>query len=503
MRRRAGIGAAVAVFAAAATVGTTPVYAGPPGGLPAPAKAVDWKPCPDQDEQVDCGSLAVPIDWSKPNGPTIDIGLARRKATDTSARIGTLVVLPGGPGGSGADEVKGGMYSQPVPAEVASRFDLVGFDPRGTSGSHPIRCDEPDGLSVDDFVPTTDERFERLHAIMRATDESCRKHTGPLFDFIDTLSAVRDLDAVRAALGEKKLSLTGLSYGTLLGQQYAEKFPRRVRALILDSTMDHSLKSTWDFLRTEAVAVEETFDEFVAWCARATPCALHGRDARRVFNDLYAKAERGELTEVTESGETRKLHPLELVADVQAHLSDPDHTWKPISEILAKLAGGEPADTRARRLGVARFGTESSQDPTAIFCADWQIPVRDAAEVRTLLRRQASVAPDMRLSVQAWGVTVRCLARPAETRNPQKPVRWTGVAPVLLLNSRYDPATPYQWARSVEHQTGAVLLTYDGWGHGVASADSDCATAAIGLYLTEVRTPDRGTHCPAIEPRVS
>jgi pimeloyl-ACP methyl ester carboxylesterase len=248
----------------------------------------------------------------------------------------------------------------------------------------------------------------------------------------------------------------------------------------------------------------------VAWCARATACALHGRDARVVFNDLYAKAERGELTQVTESGETLKLHPLELVADVQAHLGDPDHTWKPISEILANLAAGEPADSRlsaadsqAPRLGVARFGTESSEDPTAIFCADWRIPVRDAAQVRTLLQRQASVAPDMRMSVQAWGVTMRCLAWPAGIRNPQEPVRWTGVAPVLLLNSRYDPATPYQWAQSVERQTGAVLLTFDGWGHGVASAGSDCAAAAIALYLSEVRTPKRGTHCPAIEPRVS
>jgi hypothetical protein len=107
------------------------------------------------------------------------------------------------------------------------------------------------------------------------------------------------------------------------------------------------------------------------------------------------------------------------------------------------------------------------------------------------------------MSVQAWGVTMRCLAWPAGIRNPQEPVRWTGVAPVLLLNSRYDPATPYQWAQSVQRQTGAVLLTFDGWGHGVASAGSDCADAAIGLYLSEVRTPKRGTHCPAIEPRVS
>jgi len=342
VRRQVTIGAVVAVFAAAAAVGITPVYAGLQGDLQAPVKAVDWRPCPVQDEPVECGSLAVPIDWSKPHGPTIDIGLSRRKATNTGARIGTLVVLPGGPGGSGADEVRGGMYSQPVPAEVSGRFDLVGFDPRGTSGSHPVRCDDPEWGSVDDFLPTTDEQFERMLALTRATNQSCRKHTGRLFDFIDTKSAARDLDAVRAALGEKKLSLTSLSYGTLLGQQYAQEFPQRVRALILDSTMDHSLETTWDFLRTEAIAVEETFDEFVAWCARAAPCALHGRDARKVFNDLYAKAERGELTEVTEEGETRKLHPLELVSDVQAHLSDPDHTWKPISEILAKLAAGEP-----------------------------------------------------------------------------------------------------------------------------------------------------------------
>jgi pimeloyl-ACP methyl ester carboxylesterase len=327
---------------------------------------------------------------------------------------------------------------------------------------------------------------------------------------LDTKSVVRDLDTVRAAVGEQELSLYGLSYGTLLGQQYAQRFPQHVRALVLDSVMDHSLATAWDFLRGETQAVQETFEQFAAWCQRSTDCALHGRDLRKVFADLMARAERGELTKRTSSGEVEKVQPLSLLGNVEGNLHDPDHTWKYLSHYLTDLAAGTSTDAgqasqkpSTQRMPKPAYGDETVADLTGVICADWRLPVRNAAEVQDLRRRLASVAPDIKMSVQAWGATVQCIGWPGGVRNPQEPVRWAGMPPALLLNSRYDPATSYEWAQSVERQTGAVLLTYDGWGHGVMSAGSACATAAAVKYLLEVQTPARGTHCPAVQPRTS
>jgi pimeloyl-ACP methyl ester carboxylesterase len=502
MRRRTWICAALGVLATATALGAAPSFASAQDERlgtsfasaqdepPEAVGSVDWKACPNN-PTVECGSAAVPIDWSKPEGLTIDIALARRKATDPGARVGALLINPGGPGVSGVDHVKGEL-DRDLPAEVLRRFDIIGFDPRGVGGSHSVRCQPPSLTSPADVLPATAEQFRRLREGNRADGESCRTLTGPLFDFLDNKSVVRDIDAIRAALGEPKLTFYGISYGTLMGQQYAQLFPQRVRAMVLDSNIDHSQATTWSFLRSEATAVQESFDQYVAWCQRSTDCALHGRDARRVFADLYAKAERGELTE---PGTTKKIDPFNMLQDVQLAFADP--SWKSLSERQADLLAGKP---RADSALATRLEATPIQDSAGIFCADWRLPVHDANEVQSFRQRLASVAPDMKLPVGAWGATMRCQGWPAEVRNPQEPLHWTGVPPVLLLNSRYDPATPLEWAQSVARQTGATLLTYDGWGHGVYAVDSACTKAATEKYLISLQTPAPETHCPAVEP---
>ncbi len=491
MKRRVWAAALVAIT----TLGIAPASANARDDPRLETARVGWKPCPDAPD-VECGSVTVPIDWSRPGGPAIDIALARRKATEPSVRIGTLLINPGGPGWPGAGDVRSGGMAGQLPAEVRRRFDIVGFDPRGVGRSHQIRC-RPLTLGPDAAFPTTTRQFRRLRETMRAYGEGCRKVSGPLFDFVDSASVARDMDAIRDALGESTVSYYGNSYGTLLGQQYARLFPERVRAMVLDSNMDHSQATARGFLRSEAKAVQDGFDQYVAWCRRSTDCALHGKDVRRVFAELRARAERGTLVDPRTSEAKTSF---DLLADAQYAFLGP--YWKSLSEGHAKMLASKPKASSTGRSPEKPVRKETVEDPsTAIFCQDWRLPVRGAAEVRAQLRGLARVAPDMKLPPQAWAAVISCVGWPTATRIPQEPPRWRGVPPVLLINSRYDPVTPHEWARNVARQTGATLLTYDGWGHAVYSLGSKCVATATERYLLGLRTPPPGSRCPAVEPR--
>lgn len=221
--------------------------------------SVDWKPCADA-PGVDCGAVTVPIDYAHPEKGTTSVALARRKATDPQARIGAVLMDPGGPGGPGAGQVKEGWS---LSAEVTKRFDTVGFDPRGIGDSTQIKCGLDEVIADHPEVPRSQAEFEQLAQYNRKVGDSCSRLTGPLARFADTKTVARDMDAIRAALGEKKLTYYGVSYGTLMGQQYAELFPGKVRALVLDSNMDHSQLGAWDFLRSETQSVQAEFGEFM------------------------------------------------------------------------------------------------------------------------------------------------------------------------------------------------------------------------------------------------
>ncbi|GAA1824243.1 alpha/beta hydrolase [Planosporangium flavigriseum] len=510
MKRTTRIRAAVGALTAAVALGpavAAPASAAPPHDPTVKVPAVDWKPCPDLAE-VDCGSVTVPIDWSKPYGETVDIALARQKATDPAARIGSILINPGGPGGSGVDWAKGGPIFSP---EVHRRFDVVGFDPRGVGGSHPVLCDLDIEVESVPPVPRDRAEFDAVVAHNKALGDSCRKLTGPLFDFVDTASVTRDMDAIRAALGEHKLNYYGVSYGTLMGQQYAELFPRRIRTMVIDSNMDHSLRTTWQFLQTEATAAQENFDQFITWCGRTAACALHGQDVRKVFGDLYARAGRGELTF---PGSDIKIEQFQLLSFTNGSFYGP--SWQFLADFLKELSTGQPnpaidqraaavlagSRTAGSRIGDRRAGHgEPVPDPfSAVFCQDWRLPVHDFVELEAYRRALTLVAPDMKLSPLGWGATTSCLGWPARVRNPQHRLEVASAPPILMLNSRYDPATPYQWATNASRQMGAALLTYDGWGHGSYFKGSSCVTGAVDTYFLTGATPNRGTHCPAVEP---
>lgn len=453
------------------------VLAGLPGAARAglPSQRLVWGECADDlpgvppDERVRCARLRLPVDWARPNGPAFDLAVARRSARLPEQRVGTLVFGPGGPGDSGVERIRrGDRFSD----ELLDRFDLVSFDPRTVARTAAPVC-TPDPALRRPPVPLAGQAdFDAAVAYNRALWSRCRP-TSPVFDHADTLSTTRDLDALRRALGERRLSFHGSSYGTLLGQQYAERYPGHVRAVVLEGVFDHSL-DVRSFVRTQAAALQDAFDEFVSWCDRSADCVLHERDVRSVWARVLARADRGEYAPRT---------AFDVTAVALGMLAGP--RWPQLAAIVRDMDAGTPPPEVNLSISVAAF------------CADWPAEVRDYAEYAGLVRDARAAAPAVRYGAGLLAVQT-CLGRPSPVRNPPHELNVHTRTPLLLLNARHDPRTGYAWAVNVARQLGrhGRLVTYEGWGHGTYQRN-DCTTAVVDRYLVDLTVPAPGTRCPA------
>lgn len=515
MRTRNRLPAFILIIGALILPASAAVAAGPAGSDPARradpgSAAVAWAACP-YDDSAECGTLTVPVDWASPDGATFGLAVARRKATDPAARIGSLIVNPGGPGASGtAFALRRGFFSE----EITRRFDIVGFDPRGVGNSNPVICSTRLLNEAPRETPTNQAEFDRLKEYNGRLGADCRARTGPVFDHVDTLSTVRDLDAVRQAVGEATLSYYGLSYGTLLGQQYAEQFPDRVRALALDSNMDHSL-GTEEFLDSQAATAQDSFNEFVAGCRRDKRCALHGLDIHTIWADLLERARNATLHDP--SNEAAPISEIALVNMAFGAFYRP--TWSELATNIKSLYVARPRRTGAPngdRGGVPRSaaagaawhraaaggGPAPESSPysfSAVFCQDWSLPVRDYPDLARHLARMAAIAPAAPYSPLALGALTGCLGWPGQVNNPQHPLRVAPDGPALLMvNAAHDPATGHSWAVSAAGQLGsrARLVTYEGWGHTVYGRER-CSTDLVDRYLVNLSLPAPGTRCAA------
>lgn len=454
---------------------------------------IDWKPC-DQLPEVECGTLTLPIDWAKPNGEKFGLAVARRKATDPAKRIGSMVINPGGPGGSGVSfAMFANEYFSP---EISQKFDIVGFDPRGVARSQPVKCSIDVLQKAPSDYPKNVAEFDQLIAYNKELREDCRKQSGPIFDHASTAEVIQDIDAIRRALGEKKINYYGVSYGTIMGQQYAERYGKNIRAMIIDSNMDHSL-NTAGFMATEARTAEDSFQEWVKWNERTATAPLHGKDVRKLWKDLLAKADAGELVDPN-SPDGRKVSTQELTGSVVGMAYGP--AWKQFSLWVASLAAGKPAPTPVDTKAFAAAAETAPNPFAAVFCNDYNLRVRNYGEYQRLVAMENSVAPNTRGSSLGHGATMGCAGYP-EATNPQRPLRIRNAPKILLTNAKHDPATAYEWAVNAHRQSRdtTVFVTYDGWGHGVYDR-SECTKTINDRYLVDLKLPRNGTHCAAVEP---
>lgn len=429
--------------------------------------------------------MAVPVDWANPDGERIDISLILDRADDPAHTVGTLVSLPGGPGTSGVDEILAGQKFSP---ELHKRFDIVSLDPRGVKRSHPIRCDAALAANWPNLVPDAGGALADVHAYARDLADSCREYTGPLLDHMDAVSVARDVDALRTALGADQLTLYSRSYGTMPAQAYAELFPHHLRASVLDSVDDHGRDGA-QFLTSQARAGEDTFTEFIDWCARERSCVLHGTDVAHLYTGLFSAATEGRLRDPADSH--TPLWPLKLSQRITAHLYEPD--WAGLAEDLKTLTG-QPLGPPLAHQRPIRSG-EPVDFPALAVCADWNFDIDDQAQWLRAWQAQNRAAPTLRTHF-AWAAGSLCSGLPIASTNLPHAPRDAGAPPVLILNSRHDPATPYEWATRVAAGTArAHLLTYQGWGHGMYGR-TPCMTAAADRYLIDLTTPSVDS-CPA------
>ncbi|WP_176993550.1 alpha/beta hydrolase [Nonomuraea jiangxiensis] len=487
-------------FAVTLASAATPAPAG--GGsatVRAPARTapstagMSWHACADR-PGAECGVVSVPLDWNAPAGAKIELSVVRRRATDPAARVGTLLYNPGGPGVPAALLVRD-YAADTFSAELRRRFDIVGIDPRGVGESTPaLRCTLPVHDPAISRFPESRAAYDRLVTSNAAVGRSCLRATGPLLGQLDTATVARDFDAVRAALGEAKISFFGKSYGSMLGTRYARLFPGRVRTMALDGAVDQAIPTS-RLVTDAARAVEDSFDRFAAWCDRTATCALHGRDVGQVWDRLVAAAGRAPI----KVRDGRPLTAEELRYSAYAFLT-----------ATPEYAGGlATAISQAERGDAQLFATMRAQaldDPVStaayrsILCTDVDPEIRGYGDVRVRMRRVRAAAPHMRGTSEFWDMTTGCLGWPIPpTRTqPRTPVR--DVPAILVVGNTHDPATPLAWARSLSARIeGAGLLTNDGDGH-TAYLRSACATEHIDTYLVTGTLPPTGTTCPATPP---
>ena len=478
------------VLFTACTRGTPAATRGTPTSTP--VGSIKWTACGGGFE---CGTLKVPLDYSHPDVTTIDIALIRKPATDQANRIGSVLTNPGGPGASGIDFLRGEASHMIV---LNQRFDLVGFDPRGVGKSAPVRClDGPQEDAFNALDSVLDDPQEKADAIQADKDyaASCQKRSGWILPFVDTASAARDMDVMRQALGDNKLTYLGFSYGTFLGQMYAHLFPTHVRALALDGVVDPTLSPN-DFLLAQVVSFEQNLQAFYADCrarkSASSPC--HYAKTGDPETKLMALMQRLDTNPMAVGPRflTRGLAVIGVLTPLYTQ-----STWTYLDQALT-LTDQDNGSLLLRfadlYLGRNADGTYNNEIDAnyAVNCLDRPVPSA-VSDYDQLGPTYAKASPLFGPATQYSNLT--CAYWPAKPTGQLGVLTAGGAPPILLIGGTGDPATPYAWAQSVHQQLpGSVLLTRQGNGHTSYDASS-CAHELIDAYLINLTLPQDGTIC--------
>ncbi|MHA5050585.1 alpha/beta hydrolase [Streptomyces sp. SD15] len=439
---------------------------------------------------VQCGQLEVPLDYADPGGPTIQLALARRQATDPGERIGSLVYNPGGPGGSGVETLQGPV--PPVTAQVHSQYDIVSFDPRGVEQSAPIRCVAPaapaDYVSLD-ITPDNPAEVTTFVEYQKEYGAACQAGSGERLAHVSTRETARDMDVLRAALGDEKLNYLGVSYGTEIGTSYAEEFPDRVGRMVLDAAVDPRINRL-DMQRDYAAGLELALNAFLADCATRKDCPL-GTDlpgARQRLSELLASLDHTPLP-AAEAGTVDRDTAVGVIH--QAMYSK--ELWPALRAALGEALAGNGADLGLMALS-GGHGGNFSEAFTAINCLDLPPAVTSAEQVQAQLPSFRKASPVFGEWL-AWDA-LSCADWPAKPVGTPHEVNAPGTPPILVVGTTRDPATPYAWAKGLAEQLDSgVLLTRDGDGHSGYVMGSPCVDRAVDTYLLEGRPPADGTRC--------
>jgi pimeloyl-ACP methyl ester carboxylesterase len=459
---------------------------------------LDWHSC---DNGFQCARLLVPFDYAHPGTKRFSLPVVRLPAGEPAHRIGALVINPGGPGGSGVQYALGARSE--FPRAALARFDIVGIDPRGVAGSEPaLTCmtgPQLDTYLATNEMPANQAQLDQVVTQAKLYAARCEKNSGALLRYVSTQNAARDLDVLRAALGEPRLTFLGKSYGTYLGAWYAQLFPRRVRALVLDGAVDPATPTVQaDMVQAEGFQV--ALRSFTTWCLAGSGCPLgtgpatSADQAAARLQALLVRANSRPLTSRLGTGQV--ADGALLLNGVAAGLYSRS-TWPALKTGLASAFNGDGTIL----LQLANLLLERNPDGTYsnLLDADTAISCVDKPWPRSLTAWQAAASAAGRAAPLfgapiVWG-NLPCAYWPVPS-DPLPSIKGAGAAPILVVGTTRDPATPYRQARALAADlSSGVLLGWNGDGHTAYGQGSACVDTIVNDYLISLKVPRSGTVC--------
>jgi len=463
----------------------------PPESKP-PRPALSWSTCPDARE-LECASLSVPRDHTRPgSGEVFILPVARHTAAKPTERIGSLVVNPGGPGLSAITFLQTSHFL--FPWSIRDRFDIVAFDPRGLFSTTPkLDCvDDLDPLVSIDPTPDDDAELAQIQAAADAVVSGCKRRSGGILSLVGTENVARDMDLLRQALGDEALTYLGLSYGTFLGAVYADLYPQKIRAMVLDSARDPRVTAA-AWLRDQALGFEAQLEAFLADCKENPRCPFHSAgDPHQAYDTLLAKVESSPIPAGTTG---RTLGPGQWLWAVAAALYSPAD-WPVLGQALLYAANGDGT----RMLELADGYLERSPDGTysdsqELFYAVHALDMPFTMDMyEPLVRELRKKAP--RLGAYLPYTTAVSARWPAPPTRKPGPIVAKGAAPILVVGVAEDAATPFASSAALAAElSSGVLLAREGKGHIAFLRGNRCIDDAVAAYLVNLTVPAKGTRC--------
>ncbi|MDG4859855.1 alpha/beta hydrolase [Streptomyces sp. T-3] len=470
-----------------------------PGGeqskLPAAltGQKLDWGSCDTgASGGWQCATMKAPLDYDKPDGETIGIELIRNKARDSSQRLGSLLFNFGGPGGSGVSGLPP-FLPAPSVAELHQRYDLVSFDPRGVAASEGVRCRDDRELEKSfttvDVTPDTAAEEKAYFKDAAGFGAGCERRAGKVLPYVGTTGAARDMDLMRQVLGDKKLNYLGYSYGTELGGVYAHLFPKNVGRMVLDAVVDPSADSV-GHAKNQTSGFQRALENYLK---------SEGEDPEQGTEDIAALLKRIDAKPLPGTGGRELNESLATTGITEALYSE--HRWPELTAALSAARSGKGgpllalADSYNNREPDGSYGTQSHAQ-RAISCADAK--GRPTAE-----EAKASLAEFRKISpvfgpFLGWDTAGWCHEWPVEGEFETPEVSAPGAAPMLVVGTTGDSATPYEGARRMADELGkdvGVLLTFKGEGHGAYAGGNACVDTTVNGYLLDHEVPEDGKVC--------
>lgn len=456
---------------------------------------VSWDDCEDD---MECATIRAPMNWDKPEDGDIELSLIRQQATGGKA-IGSLLVNPGGPGGSGYNFVKDSI-DYAVSEDLQDNYDVVGFDPRGVGRSTPVKCydaEEMDSYLYD--LPKnergTDEWIDEVAQASKEFGEACLENTGEVLEFINTVSAARDLDLMRELLGDKKLNYLGYSYGTFLGATFAELYPDKVGRLVLDGAIDPSA-SNFEVSKTQSAGFENALKAFLEDCIENnSDCAFSGTADKglKTIADLLDSVDKSPL----KGSDGRMVGSGTLLTAIIYPLYSAD-AWDYLNTMLVDVMHGDADSALSFADGYngredGEYLDNSSEAFTAYNCLDYTYD-DDPAKMAEQADELKEAAPVMG-KFMSYG-DIGCANWPFTDGAERKEIHAEGAAPIMVVGTTNDPATPYVWAEALADQLeSGFLVTYNGEGHTGYNKGSSCVDGTVDDFFLDGTVPDDDPDC--------